>query len=167
MNITIREANISDVGLLSELGRQTFFQTFADQNTKEDMDLYLNETFNLKSVSDQLRDENSYFFIIEYDGVPAGYSKLRKDGQDALEIERIYIAKKFQGKKLGKELMEHCVEFAKQKNYKRIWLGVWEKNEKAIAFYEKFGFIPFGSHVFILGTDPQTDLLMEKDLTKE
>jgi diamine N-acetyltransferase len=115
MNVRIRKASTGDTILLAELGRQTFFDTFADQNTKEDMDLYLNQTFTFESISQQLSDLDSYFFIVESDGIPAGYSKLRKDADGAFEIERIYIDKKFQGKKLGKKLMEHCIDFAKQK----------------------------------------------------
>ena len=82
----------------------------------------------------------------------------------ALEIARIYAVQKSIGKGVGRALMQHCIEIARQRNFRIIWLGVWEKNQKAITFYSKWGFEKFGDHMFMLGNDPQTDWLMKKVL---
>ena len=93
-----------------------------------------------------------------------GHSQTELNDNEALEIERIYVLKDFQGKKIGQKLYEKAVEVAKQNKVKYIWLGVWEKNQKAIDFYEKNGFVPFDKHIFVLGDDEQTDIMMEMEL---
>jgi ribosomal protein S18 acetylase RimI-like enzyme len=159
----IRKATLEDAVLLSKLGAETFYETFADQNTKEDMELYLQETFTPEKISQELINPISHFFILEEDQNDIGYTKLRIDNS-SMEIERIYVRKEFQGRKFGKTLLEHAIRQARQFNCYRIFLGVWEKNQKAINFYKSFGFQIYGSHIFLLGKDPQNDLLMELNL---
>ena len=160
----IRLANSKDASLLSKIGRETFYETFAADNTKEDMDLYLSQTFTEEKVYSELADKKNTFFILEADGSPAGYAKLTEENEISIEVARLYVRREFQGQKLGKMLMDYCVWNAVNLGYKRIWLGVWEKNPKAVNFYRKAGFKEYGKHVFVLGKDEQTDLLMEKAL---
>ena len=171
MEVHIHPATTKDIPLLTSLGRVTFEQTFARDNTASDMQLYLMQNFNEDQISAELLDPFSYFILADVDEEPAGYAKMKENALPpgvspvkALEIERIYVRQEFIGKKIGKSLIEYCLDFAKSNGYKMLWLGVWEKNQRAISFYEKWGFKVFGSHLFMLGTDAQTDLLMVKKL---
>lgn len=170
-SFSIRAATPDDVRLLTELGRTTFEDTFAQYNTKEDMELYLAEQFSLSAVQDELAGEGNAFFILEWEGAPACYMKLRHapvDGGDstlpAIEIQRIYVTKDHLRKGLGSRMMEFCVEYCRRHDIATLWLGVWEKNESAIRFYEKWGFKLVGAHDFLLGKDLQRDLIMVKNL---
>ena len=167
MVVQITPATARDIPLLTSLGRVTFEQTFARDNTVSDMQQYLMENFNEERITEEMADPTSSFFIAYVDEEPAGYTKVKANrippgvsSTPALEIERIYARQEFLGKKIGKALMEYCLEFARNNRYEMVWLGVWEKNQRAIHFYEKWGFSVFGSHLFMLGSDAQTDLLM-------
>ncbi|MGC3947294.1 MAG: GNAT family N-acetyltransferase [Chryseolinea sp.] len=169
--VSIRHATHDDVALLIELGEKTFHDTFADVNTKADMDMYLEKNFNVTQVYSEISDINNIFFIAECNATPAGYAKLRKgstpaelNGENAIELERLYATKAFIGKSVGRMLMDKCVSLAKEQGYATLWLGVWEHNLRAIAFYQKCGFEKFSSHPFMLGTDLQTDHMMKKNL---
>ncbi|HUR12172.1 MAG TPA: GNAT family N-acetyltransferase [Flavitalea sp.] len=171
MEVYITTATESDVSLLTSLGRITFEQTFAHDNTAADMQLYLMQNFNESQILDEIHDPASTFIVAYVDQEPAGYAKMRENAlppgvspSKALEIERIYAKQEFIGKKIGKALMEYCMKYARNEQYEMIWLGVWEKNVRAIHFYERWGFTVFGSHLFMLGTDAQTDLLMVKKI---
>lgn len=170
--ISIRLATSGDVQLLAGLGVQTFYDTFAEVNTKSDMDLYLQKNFNEAQVTSELNDADNTFLIAESNGMAAGYAKLRRStapedlkGQNAIELERLYASREFIGKSVGKLLMERCLSMAKEQRFGTVWLGVWEHNHRAIAFYEKCGFERFGTHPFMLGTDLQTDNMMKKDVS--
>ena len=171
MEVRITAASAKDIPLLTLLGRVTFEQTFARDNSVSDMQQYLMQNFNEARITEELADPTSNFILAFVDDEPAGYAKLKENrippgvsDTPALEIERIYARQEFLGKKIGKALMEYCLAFASDNGYQMVWLGVWEKNQRAIQFYEKWGFTVFGSHLFMLGTDPQTDLLMGKKL---
>ncbi|MDF1549322.1 MAG: GNAT family N-acetyltransferase [Bacteroidales bacterium] len=168
INITIIKITSADLPELVKISRKTYFETFHLVNSAENMDLYLNSAFNEKQLAAELKEINSEFYFAFYKSDIAGYLKINFDSAqtdvndpDALELERIYVLKDFQGFKVGKELLEFTINIAKDKKKKYLWLGVWEKNEKAIKFYTKFGFKIFGSHPFIMGNDKQTDLLMK------
>lgn len=172
-NITIRYATGDNAAMLIELGTSTFADTFAEVNTKEDMDLYLQKNFNMAQMAAELEDNKNTFLIAECDGIPAGYAKLRKGttppelvNTRAIELERLYAAKAYIGKHVGKQLMDQCVAISRKQGYDTLWLGVWEHNPRAIAFYRKCGFEKFSEHPFLLGTDVQTDHMMKKDLRK-
>jgi len=131
----------------------------------------MNEVFTEQRLTEEVGKLENIFFIAYLDNEPVGYAKLREGKNlielgdvDAIEIARIYSEQKTIGKGIGKALMLKCFEVAKERNKKVIWLGVWEHNETAISFYKKFGFEQFGSHVFMLGDDVQTDLLMKRSL---
>lgn len=168
--ITIRLASLDDATMLTELGAKTFYETFEAFNWEEDMKLYLAKNFTVGQLTIELNDDGSTFLVAQHGATAVGYAKLRQqqtqpeglEEANTIEIERIYSRKEYLGKEVGKALMEGCLNLAKQKGHKIIWLGVWEHNPRAIAFYEKWGFEKFGSHDFILGQDLQTDILMKK-----
>lgn len=169
--IEIVKLGLSDVEQLQVIGRQTFFETFAASNTEENMHKYLEENFSLAKLTAELADRNTEFHIARLDEKAIGYLKLNsgqsqtelKDG-NAIEIERIYVLKAFHGKKVGQLLYNQAIEVAKQANADYIWLGVWEENPRAISFYKKNGFIAFDKHIFTLGDDEQTDIMMKLQL---
>ncbi len=167
----IRLATIADAELIAELSRQTFFDTFASFNTQKNMDKFMNEQFSKETLMAEVGDAGNIFLIAYLDKEPAGYALMRESksplelgSANAIEIVRIYNMQKAIGKGVGKSLMLRCIEIAKEKNKKVIWLGVWEHNENAISFYKKFGYEQFDKHIFMLGDDPQTDLLMKKSI---
>jgi ribosomal protein S18 acetylase RimI-like enzyme len=171
-DVAWRRATPEDTALLTSLGAKAFYDTFVAMNTKEDMDQYLQENFSVDRLATELNDSNNSFFIAVSNGQPAGYAKTRKirppeelNGANALEIERLYAMKDFIGRNVGSTLMQCCLQHARDEGFHLVWLGVWERNHRAISFYEKWGFEKFGSHPFMLGKDMQTDLLFKKYLT--
>jgi ribosomal protein S18 acetylase RimI-like enzyme len=165
----ITRASPGDTKIIQLIGRETFLETFAESNTEADMKKYLDESFSDEKVMTELSDPESSFFIAWDSGEPVGYMKLntgkaQTEGQDdtALEIERIYVKAAYHGKKVGQLLYEKALEIAQTGKKAYIWLGVWENNPRAISFYRKNGFAEFGKHIFKLGEDEQTDVLMKK-----
>lgn len=157
---------------LQEIGRQTFYETFSQSNTEENMKNYLENGFSLSKITAELNDENAEFYFAKIDEKIIGYLKLNF-GQSqtelkvdkAIEIERIYVLKEFHGNKVGQILYDKAIEVARQKNADYVWLGVWEENPRAINFYKKNGFVEFDKHIFKLGEDEQTDIMMKLKLT--
>lgn len=168
MDINVRQVTLNDIDQLQEIGRQTFYETFAGSNTEDDMQKYLDESFSESKLSAELTDPNSEFYFAILDNKVIGYLKVNfgqsqtelKDDK-ALEIERIYVPKEFHGKKVGQILYDKALQVARQKNADYVWLGVWEENPRAISFYKKNGFIEFDKHIFKLGNDEQTDIMMK------
>lgn len=170
--MNIRYANENDSELLANLGHQTFYETFAEHNTPENIASYLSVAFSVEKQSSELKDANAIFLIAEMGGKTVGYAKLRANraydfitGENPIEMERIYSLKDYIGKGIGASLMQASIKEAKDKGFDCLWLGVWENNERAILFYEKWGFNKVGSHVFMLGKDPQNDFIMQLLLT--
>ncbi len=171
--IEIKKIGLPEIKELQIIGRQTFFETFADGNTAENMQKYLEEGFTVDKLTSELTNPNSEFYVALFGKKVIGYLKINfgqaqtelRD-QEALEIERIYVLKEFHGKKIGQILYDKAFDIAKQKDADYIWLGVWEENPRAIAFYKKNGFVEFDKHVFKLGTDEQTDIMMKLRLHK-
>jgi len=170
-NLCIRTADEDDAALIADLSRRTFYETFAAQNTKADMDKFMEEQFSRELLIDQVSEPGNTFLLAFMDDQPAGYARLTESENpaslgkaNALEISRIYVVNTAIGTGIGKALMEECIQVAVQRNKEVIWLGVWEHNTRAISFYKKFGFSQFDTHLFILGNDPQTDWLMKKEL---
>ncbi|HXS38103.1 MAG TPA: GNAT family N-acetyltransferase [Flavipsychrobacter sp.] len=171
MSVSIRLANINDVETLHNLSITTFRDTFAHANKKEYMDQYIAEAMSIEQLTKELNDEGNKFFLAYIHDNLVGYTKMRtietpqelKD-RNPIEIERIYVLKEYHNKKVGAALMDHCINYAINNNYDIIWLGVWEHNYKAVDFYKRWGFTLFGSHIFMLGPDAQTDVLMKKEL---
>ena len=169
--IEIRYALLSDAGLIADISRQTFSETFADSNTTADMEKFLNEQFTREALMEEVSEPGSIFLLAFADGEPAGYVRKREgesypefEDMPAIEIARIYALKKMIGKGVGSALMQACISIAIENRRRIIWLGVWERNERAIAFYRKWGFEKFSGHDFVLGNDIQHDWLMMKYL---
>ena len=166
----IRHAIPDDVPALATLAAKSFRSTFGPDNTPEDVDAYVEEAFSSGRLARELSDGRNVFLLACGDGGEiAGYAKLRDGpaddsirGPDPIEIERIYVDPDAIGRGIGAALMRACLDQAAARGRRTLWLGVWERNTRAIAFYERWGFRTVGSHVFRLGSDEQTDLLMER-----
>jgi len=170
-NIEIRKVMFQDIGLLQKIGRKTFFETFAESNTEENMSKYLEEGFSIEKLTEELNDDYSEFYFVVLAEKVIGYLKLnfgssQTELQDSssLEIERIYVLQEYHGKKVGQLLYDKAIEIAYNGEVAYVWLGVWEENPRAIRFYEKNGFVAFDKHIFKLGDDEQTDIMMKKKL---
>jgi|HubBroStandDraft_6_1064221.scaffolds.fasta_scaffold1169643_1 ribosomal protein S18 acetylase RimI-like enzyme len=170
--VTIQCAEVQEAELIAAISRQTFFDTFAGQNTKENMDKFLNEQFRMEMLVKEVGKEGNIFLLAKIDSEIAGYAFLRETENPremgnipAIEVARIYATQKNLGKGIGAALMDKCIEIARGMQKKLIWLCVWEHNLRAIDFYKKKGFERFGSHVFLLGDDPQNDWMMKKNLS--
>ncbi|MDP4094000.1 MAG: GNAT family N-acetyltransferase [Bacillota bacterium] len=171
MKLTIKECTIDDLSVLRELSYNTYNDTFRHMNTPSNMDAYLQKAFDTDKLREELINSNSLFYFLYADGQLAGYLKLNEhvaqtdiNDPQSIEVERIYVTKEFQGKGLGHILLNKAIETAGIRKKSYIWLGVWEKNEKAIQFYKRNGFYVVGNHSFYMGEEEQTDFILRKDL---
>lgn len=170
----IRPATIHDLDKLRSISRTTFTETFAHMNSAENMRKYLEEDLSIEKLTSELNNRHSIFCLAAEQGETIGYLKLNEapaqsDIHDtqSLEIERIYLLRSHHGTGEGKELLDHAFSIAREKKKHYVWLGVWEENRRAIAFYRKHGFFPFGTHIFRLGDEDQVDVLMKKSNLEE
>lgn len=164
----IRKASVRDTALLADLGARTFSNAFGAENTPEDMADYLATNFNQERVAKELVNTDSTFFLAEVEQAAVGYAKVKKGeapscvtGGKAIELVRLYILPEYFGRGVGEALMRACLDEVKRAGFQTIWLGVWENNHRAQAFYHKFGFQVVGEHIFQLGSDAQNDKIME------
>jgi ribosomal protein S18 acetylase RimI-like enzyme len=171
--IKIRKVAVSELEIIQEISIQTFIETFAGVNTAENLAHYIQENLNLNQLSSELSNRDSHFYLaslgnetLGYLKVNFGFAQTEKHNANAMEIQRIYVSKAFHGKKIGQLLLDEALKMAQQNGADSIWLGVWEENNRALHFYAKNGFEVFDKHVFTLGNDIQTDLLMQVHLTK-
>lgn len=171
MTINIKKCTLDDLHKLQEISFETFIETFKDQNSPENLKAYLDRALNLNQLEKELSNILSQFFFVFFNNEVAGYLKVNTNdaqseemGDESLEVERIYIKNKFQKQGLGKYLINKAVEMAMERHKKKIWLGVWEKNDNALVFYKKLGFVQTGSHSFYMGDEEQTDFIMTKSL---
>ncbi|MBP0723639.1 GNAT family N-acetyltransferase [Bacillus sp. RG28] len=171
MTIDIKKCTLEDSRKLQEISYETFNETFKHQNSPENMNTYLERAFNLEQLEEELSNISSQFFFVYFNNEVAGYLKVNTNdaqseemGNESLEIERIYIKNNFQKHGLGKNLLNTAMEIAMECDKKKIWLGVWEKNENAITFYKKMGFVQTRAHSFYMGDEEQTDFIMIKTL---
>ncbi|MFN3298647.1 MAG: GNAT family N-acetyltransferase [Sediminibacterium sp.] len=171
INYTFHKIDVDDVIQLQQISRITFSETFAEHNTEEDLNKYLQEQLSLNKLVEELNNNYSEFYFASENERVIGYLKLNWEkaqteliDEAAFEIERIYILKEYFGKGLGQFILDHAIIIGKAHQPTFIWLGVWEKNSRAIRFYEKNGFKIFSSHLFTLGNDIQTDLLMKLEI---
>jgi len=169
--LAIRRGTVVDAGLLSELGARTFTETFAADNTPEDLAAYLAASFSVEQQTAELEDPASTILIAEVDGCAAGYAQLRVGepeqgiaGPKPIELVRLYVSREWLGRGVGQQLMRACLDEARNAGHETIWLGVWERNARAQAFYRKWNFRAVGEHMFQLGEDLQRDILLERAL---
>jgi ribosomal protein S18 acetylase RimI-like enzyme len=171
-SISIIAVGINDVLKLQSISSITFSQTFNEYNSSSDMEVYLNNSYSIEKLKSEINNPNSEFFFAMDGEKVVGYLKINtreaqteKKDLSAFEIERIYVDQLYQGKKIGQLLFNKAIEIAKSKKVSYLWLGVWEENHRALAFYKKNGFTPFDKHIFKLGNEEQTDIMMRLDLT--
>lgn len=171
-SVNIRRVSLSEISELQEIGRSTFIETFADVNEEAPMRQYVSESFSLDKLGAELKNAESRIYfaligerIIGYLKLNVGSAQTEPQDLDALEIERIYVLKEFHGQQVGHLLYQHALSVAEQLKASYVWLGVWEENHRALRFYEKNGFVRFGTHEFKLGNELQTDLMMKKMVT--
>ena len=171
MSIEIRLAEKNEAAIIADMSRQTFYDTFASENSVADMDKFMSETFTKEALMKEVGANGNIFFLA-FDGeLPVGYARMREsvnppgiEEKKSMEIARIYALQSYIGKGVGSARTKKCIAQACELDKEIIGLGEWEKKQKAIHFYRKWGFEKFGTHIFILGDDPQTDWLMKKEL---
>lgn len=171
MSVELIKALHADLKELQSLSRRTFSDAFAADNTEENMQAFLDSAFSEEKLKQELSETESEFYLarqknsfIGYLKVNFGLAQTELKESNGMEIERIYVLKEFIGKGLGRALLEKALAIAKSRKAEYLWLGVWEKNSRAIGFYQKNGFIPIGIHPFPVGKDVQTDILMKRNL---
>jgi ribosomal protein S18 acetylase RimI-like enzyme len=173
MNIEIRKIGIEEVAILSSIAKETFYNTFKDTCTVDDMQYFLDKNYNSEVLSAELKNESYHYYFACIDNKPVGYLLFTEDYshwpavevKKALELKRIYILSNYQGKGVAQKLMDFYLDYAIANNYEIAWLGVWEHNEKAKAFYAKYGFENSGfTHDFPIGNTPQTDVWLWKHI---
>ena len=167
----LRIADQRDAALIADLSRKTFYDAIGPFNTHENMDKFMNVQFNREKLMAEVGRPDHIFLLAYYNDIIAGYACLRETEipkalkhTPSIEIGRIYVEQEGIGKGIGSALMQRCIDFAKEKKKKVVWLGVWEHNANAYQFYLKWGFERFSEHIFMLGDDPQTDWLMRKQI---
>lgn len=167
--VKIRKASIDDLGPLVDLARKSFLQAFSANNKPENVISYLDKAFTKDQFSSELSEQGSTFYLAEVNQKVIGYTKINLvpaqtdiHDSESLEIARLYVLQEYIGLGLGKELLDKAFAFAREKELKYVWLGVWEHNPRAIGFYQKNGFEKFSTHPFPFGDEIQTDWLMKK-----
>ena len=170
-NIKIKKAGVKDVSALRTISRQTTLETFAEVSKEENMKKYLEQSFSIEKLTEELNNPESEFYLAYSQDKVIGYLKIntgnaQKELQDsrAVELERIYVYKKYHGKNVGQMLFDKAISIAKQRKSEYISLGVWELNHRAMSFYKKNGFVIFGEHKFIFGDEEVIDLMMKLEL---
>src|SRR4030095_16945266 len=169
-DLDIRQANDGDASTIIELAQKTFVETYGETNKKENVEQYISNMFSLDKICTEISSDSERFYIAFNNGTPVGFTKMRNDrkargldGKRAIEIERIYVQKEFQGLKVGKELLDKCKAVALEEGYKIIWLQVWQSNAKAIQFYQKGGFVIYETATFQFGDEVHQDYVMRFD----
>jgi ribosomal protein S18 acetylase RimI-like enzyme len=170
-NIYIAQADSSQAGLIAELARKTFIETYGDLSNPDNLQLYVDSHFTPEQIASELANPAFRFYIAWINNTAVGFTKIRKDrqpkgitGKKCMEIERIYVLQEFQGFSIGKELMKLVKQIAKEEGDQVIWLQVWQQNEKAIQFYRKSGFVVYETHTFDFGNEIHQDFLLRFDL---
>ena len=170
--INIRQVKFEEAAGLAKLSAELFSETFAHLNDPQDMQQYLEESFNLEKIREELNDPDTYCFYAIKNSIPVGCIKLilhqthaSFTGIKTAELSRLYVCKAYHNQKIGAALMQFAIDFALKNQAEKLWLGVWEHNQKAIDFYHKWGFTKTNTHPFVLGNDVQEDWLMEKKLS--
>lgn len=173
MSLHVKKASLNDASLLADIGSTTFYDTFHSFHTKEDMEEYLQTAYSLSTIQKYLQDPTIYYAIAYHQETPVGYLKLKFASTHSLlkgkqvELEKIYVVHAEFGKGAGKLLIDHALELALENKCDTMFLGVWEENHRAVAFYKKYGFEVFTTRTFQLGQNLCDDFLMKKELKSE
>jgi GNAT superfamily N-acetyltransferase len=166
--IDLRLCTSSDLDELVWISKTTYYDTFKDSNTTRDMEIYLEKNMSHHTLEKELAHPNSFFYFVTVEGQLAGYFKInRGDAQieqfnaNSVELERFYLLEEYKGKNIATLMLGKVIDIARSEEADFLWLGVWERNFRAMRFYEKNGFVKFGKHDFVMGEDVQTDYLMK------
>jgi ribosomal protein S18 acetylase RimI-like enzyme len=171
--VTIRRCTVDDAPALSALACRTFYDTFTGTCTEEDMQHFLDTYYSEEKMKQELANEDDYIFFALEHGLPVGYLRFLESpvqfphplSTKALELNRLYVDTAYRGHGVAKVLMDFYMDYAKMKGHRLLWLGVWEHNYRAQAFYKKYGFVPTAyTHPFPVGNTPQTDVWWVKEL---
>ncbi|HRI78987.1 MAG TPA: GNAT family N-acetyltransferase [Cyclobacteriaceae bacterium] len=169
--IEIRSATFSEIPELRRIAIETQIDTFGEANTRENMDEFIAVNYNLPQLQKEWSEAGSLYTMAWEGEKAAGFSRLRLSqeanhllGSNTIELQRLYVTKEFQGRKVGALLMQHAIDYSRGKGFDWLWLGVWEHNIKAQQFYSKWGFSRFSEHTFYMGQDAQTDWLLKLKL---
>jgi len=171
MNFTIDKATYEDLAVLTDIARSTFVNTFEHLNDPKHFAEYIEKAFNSDQMKKEFEHPDSLFYLVRSAGQVIGYLKINRGSAqtehhmpDAMEVQRIYLAKEFRGQGIGDHMIDKAKEVAMEQQCAMLWLGVWEDNPEAIAFYKRQGFEVFGEHYFMMGPERQTDKLMKMAL---
>lgn len=171
MNLRLQRCSVSDIEQLVAISRTTFIDAFEKDNDPEDFKAYIDFAFERSKLLEELKTLNTTFYFVYKDTDLVGYLKLNENdaqtdikSEEAMELERIYVLKDFQGQHIGKWMLDEVKKIASIKKKNFLWLGVWENNANAIRFYQNHGFSKFGTHPYFIGKDEQTDWLMRCEL---
>ncbi len=166
--VPIRIAGAGDAGALADLGRRTFHDTFAAYNRPEDMDAYMNEAFSTERIGAEIRELGAVYLVAEASSKVIGFARVAPTappacitGPSPVRLVKLYVSADAIGSGVGAALMRASIEWARGAGHESLWLGVWEHNHRAKAFYERWGFVPVGTETFRLGSDDQSDVLMQ------
>lgn len=169
-NFTLRAAVFNDAAALAAIGASTFYHTFRPYNTEEDMQYYLEKSYSLEQIEENLNNPNVYYFLCEDNGLCIGYIKLLEGttyegiGINPIELEKIYVMHTYFGTNAGKLLMNKAINFALEQGFNTLFLGVWQENKRAVSFYHKNGFNTVNTRQFKLGETICDDFIMAKNL---
>ncbi|HJU67518.1 MAG TPA: GNAT family N-acetyltransferase [Gemmatimonadaceae bacterium] len=170
-DIVVRRATDDDADLLADLARRTFVETFGPDNTAEDMAIHVAKSFGPDMQRREIRDPRMITLLAELGARTAGFAQIYQGppaacvtGEAPVEIRRFYVDRPFHGKGIAQAMMHAVEQIARDLGGRTLWLGVWERNPRAIAFYSKCGFVDVGEHAFIFGTEEQTDRVMARAL---
>jgi GNAT superfamily N-acetyltransferase len=173
MTPSIRLATQSDAAELAALAARTFRDAFGADNRPEDLELHLTTSYGLAQQSQEIADPNIITLVADLDRELVAYAQLRSGstpscvtGPAPIELSRFYVTAAWHGRGLAQQLMQRVLDAALDANAATLWLGVWERNPRAIAFYAKAGYVEVGSHTFVVGTDPQTDRILTRPLQR-
>ncbi len=168
-NFKIQQCDLSDMFTLRDFAIECFNQSFAKLNSKQTMVAYTDEAFSIQTLEKEFKNNNSRFYFLYVEDILAGYFKLNIGDaqtdlweQSGLEVQRLYVAKEFQNLKYGSKILDFALKKAAELGKSYVWLGVWEQNDRGIAFYKKNGFKQDGTHSFFMGVEEQFDLVMKK-----
>lgn len=169
--LVVRRATVADAARIAAFGARTFEEAFGAENTPEDMAAYMSKAFDVGAIAAELGDSRVTCLVGEIDGRLAAYAMVRTgaappsvDNHAPLELARFYVDRPFHGSGVARAMMEACDAEARRRGARTLWLGVFEKNPRAIRFYEKCGFRDVGSQIFVLGSDPQKDRVMARPI---
>jgi ribosomal protein S18 acetylase RimI-like enzyme len=171
MEVSFQPILTQDVSQLREIAVKTFIQSYQHLNSISNFEWYIEKAFNRERLIEELKSDKSFFYFVKDKKNYIGYLKLNIDNSQTeehseiyLEIERIYLDDNYQRRGIGNKMIHFAVKKAKQHSKLKIWLGVWEKNPKAISFYKSLGFVNTGSHIFKFGDEDQLDIIFEKSV---